>query len=87
MGEHGINPHDTEHARAHNYNDGRHKALADSAVGGDGAIHESADRIGEAHDPRPQQPRFHNCFFVGEQGQKLFAKQEQRAAEDRAAKE
>ena len=82
MGEHGINPRDTEHTGPHNHDDCRHKALADSAVGGDGAIHESADRIGEAHDFRAQQSCFDNRFLIGEQEQEFSAEQEKRAAED-----
>ncbi len=54
MREYGVNPRHTEHARTHDHDDRRRKALSDTAAGGNRAIHKSTESIGKTHDPRAQ---------------------------------
>lgn len=54
MREYGVNPRHTEHARTHDHDDLRRKALSDTAAGGNRAIHKSTESIGKTHDPRAQ---------------------------------
>lgn len=65
--EYGVYPHHTEYAGADYYNNGGGEALADAAAGCNGAIHESAYGIGEAHDLRALKAGLDDGFIVCKQ--------------------
>ena len=68
IGKYGIYPHHTEHTGAHNYNNGGCKALSYTAAGCNGAIHKSAESIGEAHYTRALKSRLNYRLIIGKQG-------------------
>ena len=82
-----IDPDHAEHARAEDHNDGRHEAAADAAAGGDGAVHERADTVGEAHDLHPLHARGHDVRVVREDIEERLAAQQKAHAEDRCDEE
>ncbi len=87
IGEYGIDPRHAEDTGSHDHNDRGDQALADAAARRDGAVHEGADGVGKAHDPRALKPRFDDCLLVGEQGEELSAEEVEGTAEQRACHE
>ena len=61
MFEYRVNPRHAEHARTGNHDDGGHETLAQSAGGGDGAVHKRRNGVRSAHDDEP----LHAVFDFG----------------------
>ena len=66
MGKYGIDPDDTEDARAQDNDDGGRNAFSDASGGGDAAVHKAAEGIAESHDTDPLHASINDYRFRSE---------------------
>ena len=81
MGEDGVHPDHPKDAGAQHHDDGGDDGLAQPPGGGDGAIHERGDAVGEAHDLNALHARVDDGGLGGEEGEEIPPEEEQAAAQ------
>ena len=65
IGENGVNPDHPEYTGAQNHDNRRYQTPPQASAGGDGAVHEGADGVGEAHNAHSLHARGGNRRVVG----------------------
>ena len=84
MRKYRVYPHNAENAGAENNDYSRHKALAETARGGNGAVHKRGNHVGKAHYHDTVHSRSGDLGVVGENGKKLIAEGKEKKSQHRA---
>ena len=71
ISEDGVDPRDAEEAGAGDNDERGNNRFAETAGGGDGAVHKSGDAVGECHDGETFHAGVNDCRVGREQGEKL----------------
>ena len=84
VGKDRIYPDHTEHTGAEHDEDGRHDRLTEATAGGDGAVHEGRNAVGESHDTDSVHTGIDDIRICRKQCEELASEQQQAATEHEA---